>query len=216
MTVRKDQSESIHMGNTSIKLIMSYELVRKSQDMNNTCRLRFALPDGCELLGKHRRFPHVFPSNITLSTNLESLWLVLTKSYWPISHPNQKGVVELLIKSICHDQEGCRGLSLQIKNAGRLNPSGRQTKLNYSLQCQHLGDRWQHAGFVDGGTVMVPPVQLANLILESTSDGSYRDTSSDNDECDIKLLSIHWTPVAFYFAKNATNWPPSIPMIAFK
>jgi hypothetical protein len=126
-TVRKDQSELNHMGNASIKLIISNELVGKSQDTNDTCWLQFALPEGRELLGEH-------PTLLTCisvkynAINESGEPVVLKKSCLPILHPNQKGTLDLLVKSIRRDREGCRGLSLRIKRAGRLNPSGRQTK----------------------------------------------------------------------------------------
>jgi cytochrome-b5 reductase len=183
MTVIKDKSESIHIANASIESIMSYELVEKSQDAHDTCRLRFALPDGRELLGEDPTLPTCISVQYN-GTNEAGEPAVLTKSYSPISHPQQKGTFDLLVKSYPLRPGGGVGLHLCGLQVGDSILAAVKPKRIMHLDAHVLGRGWQSVGLVAGGTGIAPLFQLAKILLETKSD----------EECQkIQLLSIHRT-----------------------
>jgi cytochrome-b5 reductase len=200
MTVIKDQSESIHIANASIESIMSYELVEKWQDAHDTCRLRFALPDGRELLG----VDPTLPTCISVQYNgggggggeSGEPVQVLKKSYSPISHPNQKGTFDLLVKSYPLRDGGGVGAYLCGLTVGDSIQAAVKPKRIMHLDAHVLG-RWQHVGLVAGGTGIAPLYQMAKILLEEDESGDKdaNSGSNDNDDerCQIKLLSIHRT-----------------------
>jgi hypothetical protein len=98
MTVVKDQSESIHIANAPIESIMSDELVEKWQDAHDACQLRFALPDGRELLGEDPTLPTCISVQYNGVDESSGEPAALKKSYLPISHPNPKETFDLLVK----------------------------------------------------------------------------------------------------------------------
>ena len=55
--INNDLSESIHIASASIESIMSYERVEKWQDAHDAFRLRFALPEGREILEEDPSLP---------------------------------------------------------------------------------------------------------------------------------------------------------------
>jgi ferredoxin-NADP reductase len=215
MTVIKDLAESIHIANASIESIMSYKLEEKWQDSHDTCRLRFALPDGRELLGEDPTLPTCISVQYTdqgiikgeSSSSGEPAVVeevegaaaaaVLQKSYSPISHPHQKGTFDLLVKSYPLRPGGGVGAYLCGLKVGDSIQAAVKPRRIMHLDSHVLG-RWRYVGLVAGGTGVAPLFQLAKILLETNgsdrSNYTVNATGGSDEECQIKLLSIHRTP----------------------
>jgi cytochrome-b5 reductase len=118
---------------------------------------------------------------------------VLNKSYSPISHPNQKGSFDLLVKGYPLRPGGGVGAYLCGLQVGDSMEAAVKANRMIHLDSQVL-HRWQHVGLVAGGTGIAPLFQLAKILLERKDSGISDNDGSDDNHCQIKLLSIHRTP----------------------
>jgi cytochrome-b5 reductase len=184
LTPTKDLSQTIPIPNASIESMMSYQLVEKSQDKHDTCHLRFALPDGRDLLGEDPTLPTCIFVQYNGVHESSGEPAVLQKSYSPISHPQQKGTFDLLVKGYPLRPGGGVGAYLCGLQVGEsIQAAVKANKIVHSDA--HVLGRWKSVGLVAGGTGIAPLFQLAKIFLES---------KDSDEECQIKLLSIHRTP----------------------
>ena len=205
LAVINDRSEaSVHIpNNASIQSIMSYQLVESPPDAHSpsTCRLRFALPDGRELLGKHPTLPTCMYVHYD-GTNESGEPQLLKKSSSPISHPDQQGTFDLLVKGYPLRPGGGVGsylCGLQVGDS--IQAAVKANKMIHSDA--HILGRWQSVGLVAGGTGIAPLLQLAKILLESKD--------SRDEACQIKLLSIHRTPEDILLRKDCDDLAAKYP-----
>ena len=142
--INKDLSESIHIANASIESIMSYELVEKWQDAHDTFRLRFALPDGREFLGEDPSLPTCVSVQYDGTHETSGEPQVLKKSYSPISHPDQKGTFDLLVKRYPLRPGGGVGAYLCGVNVGDSIQAAVKPKRIMHLDAHVLGSGRRH------------------------------------------------------------------------
>lgn len=167
----------------SPKIKQSYELLKKTRLSPDSFLLRYGLPDGRSILGTDPTLPTCV--KVAYQPSVEG-HKILNKSYSPVSHPNQSGHFDLVVKSYPYEEGGGVGKFLCDMEVGS------------SIQAQLKGERvmhgssavlnrgWKKIGLVAGGTGVAPLLQIARIVLENNSD-------SENETATVHLLFVNHT-----------------------
>eukprot|EP00535_Pseudo-nitzschia_heimii_P002684 CAMPEP_0197181276 /NCGR_PEP_ID=MMETSP1423-20130617/5614_1 /TAXON_ID=476441 /ORGANISM="Pseudo-nitzschia heimii, Strain UNC1101" /LENGTH=312 /DNA_ID=CAMNT_0042631503 /DNA_START=371 /DNA_END=1309 /DNA_ORIENTATION=+ len=147
----------------SPKVKQFYKLLEKSRLSHDSFLLRYGLPEGRTFLGIDPALPTCIKVNYKPAVEEHK---ALSKSYSPVSHPNQEGYFDLIVKSYPYHEGGGVGKYLCDMDVGS------------SISAQLKGERvmhgssavldrgWKHVGLVAGGTGIAPLLQIARILLE--------------------------------------------------
>ena len=143
-------------------------LQRKRWVSPDSCLLRFTLPDETPTLGLPA------PSGVK----------VHGKSYSPISLPDARGYVDLLVKSYASHgaSDGAAvGEYLCTREVGETVEFHKKAPRDIHGSAV-LGGRWRHVGLIGGGTGVAPLIQIARSLLADASERAH-----------VHMLAIHRT-----------------------
>lgn len=151
----------------SPKVKQSYKLVEKIRLSHDSFLLRYGLPEGRSILGIDPLLPTCI--KVDYQPSIEG-HKALSKSYSPVSHPNQSGYFDLVVKEYPYREGGGVGKYLCDMEVG----SSIQAKLKGERMMHGssavVGRGWKHIGLVAGGTGIAPLLQIARIALESESE----------------------------------------------
>jgi len=141
-----------------------YPVLKNEQVSSDSHILTVGLPENRELLGSYY--------------NDEEEKGVLSKSYSPISHPNQPDWFQLLVKAYPPQKGGGVGAYIcSLKEGKTLEAKVKAERKMHSSP--HVLGRWKHIGLVAGGTGIAPLYQVLVILLQA------------KEECNIHVLSIN-------------------------
>ena len=167
----------------SPKVKQSYKLIKKKQLSHDSFLLRYGLPEGRAILGKDPAIPTCIKVDYDPSDEFEG-HKAMSKSYSPVSHPNQAAYFDLVVKAYPYQEGGGLGKYLCDMEVG----SSVQAKLKGERMMHgssSVVDRgWKHIGLVAGGTGIAPLLQIARIALERQTDIRPR----------VHLLFVNHTP----------------------
>jgi cytochrome-b5 reductase len=151
----------------SHKAKQAFKLLLKKKLSHDSFWLRYGLPEGRTFLGTDALLPTCI--KIDYQPSVEG-HRALSKSYTPVSHPNQNGYFDLVVKSYPYEEGGGVGKYLCDMEVG----SSIQAKLKGERMMHGssvvVGRGWRHIGLVAGGTGIAPLLQIARIALESESE----------------------------------------------
>lgn len=146
--------------------VYSFCLEKSYEVAANTKVLRFQLPQEMPML----TLP--VPSGVKVLREIVDKHGNITvkeKSYSPISLPDQIGSFDLLVKSylpspeigfgnfLCNLQKG-ESVSMKLKPPRKIHGD------------ENIKNRWDHIGFISGGTGVAPFIQIIRTLLSDSSD----------------------------------------------
>ena len=146
----------------SPKAKQSYTLLLKKKLSHDSFWLRYGLPEGRTFLGIDPLIPTCI--KIDYQPTVEG-HRALSKSYSPVSHPNQNGYFDLVVKEYPYEEGGGLGKYLCDMEVG----SPIQAKLKGERMMHGssavVGRGWKNIGLVAGGTGIAPLLQIARIAL---------------------------------------------------
>jgi len=151
----------------SPKVKQSYELLRKTRLSHDSYLLRYGLPEGRTILGIDPVLPTCIKVEYQPSVEGHKN---LSKSYSPVSHPNQNGYMELVVKSYPYEEGGGVGKYLCDMEVGSSIEAKLKGERMMHGSSALVGRGWKHIGLVAGGTGIAPLLQVARIVLESESE----------------------------------------------
>jgi len=151
----------------SPKMKQSYELLRKKQLSHDSFLLRYGLPEGRSILGLDPTIPTCIKVDYQPSS-VEGNHKALSKSYSPVSHPNQNRYFDLIVKSYPYRQGGGVGKYLCDMEEGETVQAALKSERIMHGKPALVGRGWKSIGLVAGGTGIAPLLQIARIVLESS------------------------------------------------
>lgn len=148
----------------SPKAKQSYTLLLKKKLSHDSFWLRYGLPEGRTFLGIDPLIPTCI--KIDYQPTVEG-HRALSKSYSPVSHPNQNGYFDLVVKEYPYEEGGGLGKYLCDMEVG--SPIQAKIKGERMMHGSSavVGRGWKNIGLVAGGTGIAPLLQIARIALES-------------------------------------------------
>ena len=143
----------------------SYKLLKKKQLSHDSFLLRYALPEG-RILGTDPLLPTCIKINYQPTIEGHK---ALSKSYSPVSHPNQSGYFDLVVKAYPYQEGGGVGKYLCDMEVGSSITGKLKGERMMHGSPQVIGRGWKHIGLVAGGTGIAPLLQIARIALESST-----------------------------------------------
>lgn len=192
---------------------LQYTLLHKVQQSPNSWLLRFSLPPPRRFLGDDLTLPTcikvLYPNGTDEAGNPRRL----EKSYSPVSHPADEGVVDLVVKAYPPRPGGGVGAYICGLEPGQAMQAIVKSKRVMHGDAAVLG-RWSNVGLVAGGTGIAPLLQVARILLADAQDQTRVHLLSINRrEEDIlmrteldQLASSH--PDRFKVSYSLTSPPP--------
>ena len=144
----------------------SYKLLKKKQLSHDSFLLRYALPEERSILGIDPLLPTCI--KIDYQPTIEG-HKALSKSYSPVSHPNQNGYFDLVVKAYAYREGGGVGKYLCDMEVGSSITGKLKGERMMHGSPQVIGRGWKHIGLVAGGTGIAPLLQIARIVLESST-----------------------------------------------
>mmetsp|Transcript_14715 Transcript_14715/g.37020 ORF Transcript_14715/g.37020 Transcript_14715/m.37020 type:complete len:350 (-) Transcript_14715:44-1093(-) len=141
----------------------SYKLLTKKQLSHDSFLLRYALPEGRTILGTDP----LLPTCIKVDYQPNNSDKALSKSYSPVSHPNQTGHFDLVVKAYPYREGGGVGKYLCDMQVGSSIVAKLKGERIMHGSPAVVGRGWKHIGLVAGGTGIAPLLQIARIVLES-------------------------------------------------
>lgn len=142
----------------------SYKLLTKKQLSHDSFLLRYALPEGRTILGTDPLLPTCIKVDYQPNNNNDK---ALSKSYSPVSHPNQTGHFDLVVKAYPYREGGGVGKYLCDMQVGSSIVGKLKGERIMHGSSAVVGRGWKHIGLVAGGTGIAPLLQIARIVLES-------------------------------------------------
>lgn len=160
-------STSTSVNNMNPMVAHPYELLHKIKLSPDSYLLQYAI-QGRLLLGKD---PHI-PTCIKVDyyEDGSEQGKKLSKSYSPVSHPQMKGLFDLIVKSYPVQPGGGVGKYLCDMQVGD-SITATLKKERVMHESSTVEGRWKHVGLIAGGTGIAPLLQLARILLDSPHDG---------------------------------------------
>jgi len=149
---------------SSPKMKQSYKLLEKTRLSHDSFLLRYGIPEGRPILGSDPILPTCIKIGYQPSVEGHK---ALTKSYSPISHPNQEGYFDLVVKSYPYEKGGGVGEYLCDMDVGSLITAQLKGERMMHGSSSVLDRGWKHVGLVAGGTGIAPLLQIARILLEA-------------------------------------------------
>eukprot|EP00591_Stephanopyxis_turris_P009708 CAMPEP_0195528342 /NCGR_PEP_ID=MMETSP0794_2-20130614/30438_1 /TAXON_ID=515487 /ORGANISM="Stephanopyxis turris, Strain CCMP 815" /LENGTH=295 /DNA_ID=CAMNT_0040659465 /DNA_START=202 /DNA_END=1089 /DNA_ORIENTATION=- len=162
--------------------MQTYKLLQKWQKSPNSWMLRFSLPLGQTYLHPDPMMPTCISVQYNNGTDeISGNPKPLKKSYSPISHPNTKHTVDLLVKAYPPRNGGGVGAYLCSLNVGESIQSKLKPPRLMHGSPYVSNHRWDEVGLVAAGTGVAPLLQIVRILLDPKEDSKTR----------VKLLCIH-------------------------
>lgn len=144
----------------------SYKLLKKKQLSHDSFLLRYALPEERSILGIDPLLPTCIKIDYQPTTEGHK---ALSKSYSPVSHPNQSGYFDLVVKAYPYREGGGVGKYLCDMEVGASITGKLKGERMMHGSPKVVGRGWKHIGLVAGGTGIAPLLQIARIVLESSA-----------------------------------------------
>eukprot|EP00537_Pseudo-nitzschia_pungens_P015562 CAMPEP_0172408992 /NCGR_PEP_ID=MMETSP1061-20121228/76138_1 /TAXON_ID=37318 /ORGANISM="Pseudo-nitzschia pungens, Strain cf. pungens" /LENGTH=375 /DNA_ID=CAMNT_0013145137 /DNA_START=666 /DNA_END=1796 /DNA_ORIENTATION=- len=189
----------------------SYKLLRKTRLSEDSCLLRYGLPEGRTILGTDPTLPtcikvdyfggsNASDNDIDNNDNDNKPLLLSSKSYSPVTHPNQSGHFDLVVKSYPYREGGGVGAYLcDMAEGDSISATLKKERVMHGSSAV-LGRGWKKVGLVAGGTGIAPLLQIARILLENDDNDKNSNDKNKNDDKDkdsrprIHLLFVNHTP----------------------
>mmetsp|Transcript_18077 Transcript_18077/g.50213 ORF Transcript_18077/g.50213 Transcript_18077/m.50213 type:complete len:434 (+) Transcript_18077:388-1689(+) len=176
----------------------SYKLLRKTRLSEDSCLLRYGLPEGRTILGTDPTLPTCIKVDYFGSSNasdidndIDNKPVLLSKSYSPVTHPNQSGHFDLVVKSYPYREGGGVGAYLcDMAEGDSISATLKKERVMHGSSAV-LGRGWKKVGLVAGGTGIAPLLQIARILLENDDNDDDKDRDSRPR---IHLLFVNHTP----------------------
>lgn len=149
----------------SPKVKQSYKLLKKKQLSHDSFLLRYGLPEGRSVLGMDPLLPTCIKVDYQPAIDGHK---ALSKSYSPVSHPNQSGYFDLVVKAYPYEEGGGVGKYLCDMEVGSSIDAKLKGERMMHGSPKVVGRGWKHIGLVAGGTGIAPLLQIARIALESS------------------------------------------------
>eukprot|EP00536_Pseudo-nitzschia_multiseries_P016819 jgi/Psemu1/222733/e_gw1.1247.13.1 len=170
----------------------SYKLLRKTRLSDDSFLLRYGLPEGRSILGKDPTLPTCIKVDFAVATEQDKDAKPISKSYSPVTHPNQPGYFDLVVKSYPYREGGGVGAYLCDMTVGdSIRASLKKERMMHGSSAV-LGRGWKQVGLVAGGTGIAPLLQIARILLEDKT--NWGDDDDDDNRPRIHLLFVNHTP----------------------
>lgn len=164
---------------SSPKTKQSYELLRKTRLSHDSFLLQYGLPEGRTILGIDPSIPTCIKIDYKPPSGIKAL----SKSYSPVTHPNQEGCFDLVVKAYADREGGGVGKYLCDMEVGDSISAKLKGERVVHGSTSVLDRGWKNVGLVAGGTGIAPLLQIARILLEA----------KDETETKIHLLFINHT-----------------------
>lgn len=151
----------------SPKVKQLYKLLEKTRLSPDSFLLRYGLPEGRTILGIDPMLPTCIKVGYRPSVEGHK---ALSKSYSPVSHPNEEGYFDLVVKSYPYQEGGGVGKYLCDMEVGSSITAQLKGERMMHGSSSVLGRGWNHVGLVAGGTGIAPLLQIARILLEAEGD----------------------------------------------
>ena len=143
-----------------------YQLLEKTRLSPDSFQLRYNISHGGRLGLPEDDYATV-PTCIKLKYTTNNKNETLIKSYSPVSHPDQQGTFDLIVKAYPDRPGGGVGRYLcHMMPGDSITASLKSPRIVHGSV--HVQRRWKQVGLIAGGTGIAPLLQIARILLADT------------------------------------------------